>query len=195
VRDPATDKQALRERLLAQRRLLRADDLAQAAGRLRDVLLSQPDVQQARTVAAYVSVGAEPGTGPLLERLEQAGVQTLLPVLCDDGDLDWARYTGPAGLVRGPRGLLQPLARPLGRDAVHAASVVLVPALAVDRRGYRLGRGGGSYDRALARLVGTPTTTIALLHQGELLDLSVPTESHDRPVDAAATPTGLTRLR
>ena len=65
-----------------------------------------------------------------------------------------------------------------------------MPALAVDRRGMRLGRGGGCYDRALGRVPrGTPVC--ALLHDGELLD-EVPCEPHDRPVTHVVTPTGLT---
>ena len=75
--------------------------------------------------------------------------------------------------------------------AVGAA--VLVPGLAVDARGYRLGRGGGSYDRALAR-VPPGTFTCVLLYEEEL-GLDVPVEPHDRPVSAAVTPAGITRLR
>lgn len=188
-------KQALRERLLSRRRELRGRDLAEAAGRLRDVLLDVDAVAGASTVAAYVSVGSEPGTGPLLDELEARGVQTLLPVLASDGDLDWARYTGPMGLAPASRGLMEPRARRLGVAAITSASVVLVPALAVDRRGYRLGRGAGSYDRAIARLGGTPAIVLALLHDGELLDLPMPIEPHDRPVHGAATPSGLVWLR
>ncbi len=193
--DVGTDKQALRQRLLARRRELSARTLAEAASDLREVLLATPEVAGARTVAAYVSVGPEPGTGSLLEELEERGVETLLPVQTGDGDLDWARYTGPLGLAPATRGVLEPQARRLGTDAVRRADVVLVPALAVDRRGHRMGRGGGSYDRALARLVPGHAVVIAVLHDGELLDLPVPTEPHDRPVDAAATPSGLVRLR
>jgi 5-formyltetrahydrofolate cyclo-ligase len=188
-------KQALRDRLLARRRKMRARDLAEAAGRLQKVVLDDVAVAGVDTVACYVSVGSEPGTGPLLEELEARGVQTLLPVLTDDHDLDWARYTGPLGLVPATRGLVEPQARRLGRDAVRSASLVLVPALAVDRRGHRLGRGGGYYDRALARLLGTGALVVALVHDGEVLDLPIPIEAHDRPVHAVATPSGLTRLR
>jgi 5-formyltetrahydrofolate cyclo-ligase len=78
---------------------------------------------------------------------------------------------------------------------VLRAQVLLVPALAVDRRGYRLGRGGGSYDRVLARLIGSGVDVVALLHDGELLDLPVPREPHDQPVHAVVTPSGHVRLR
>jgi 5-formyltetrahydrofolate cyclo-ligase len=73
-----------------------------------------------------------------------------------------------------------------GRETVTRADVVLVPALAVDGRGSRLGRGGGSYDRALARVFGR-VPTIALLYDDELLDY-VPAEPHDRAVRAVAQP-------
>lgn len=193
--DVATDKRALRERLRTRRAGLSARVLAESAGALRDVLLAEAGIGEARTVAAYVSVGGEPGTGPLLDVLEERGVETLLPVQLPDDDLDWARYTGPVGLAPASRGMLEPQARRLGPDAVRRASIVLVPALAVDRRGYRIGRGAGCYDRVLDRLVGTGVETIALLHDGEVLDLPVPREPHDRPVAAAATPSGLVRLR
>jgi 5-formyltetrahydrofolate cyclo-ligase len=188
-------KKALRERLLSRRRELTARELAEAAGDLRDVLLADATVASARTVAAYVSVGGEPGTGPLLDELEHRGVEVLLPVLQTDGDLDWARYTGPEGLEPAARGMLEPRARRLGMDAVRRADVVLLPALGVDRRGWRLGRGAGCYDRVLTRLLGTDVQTVALLHDGELLDLPIPREPHDRPVDAAATPSGVVHLR
>ena len=71
--------------------------------------------------------------------------------------------------------------------------MVLTPGLAVDRTGMRLGRGGGSYDRALGR-VPVGTVVCALLYDGELLD-AVPSAAHDRRVTAAVTPTGVTWFR
>lgn len=113
----------------------------------------------------------------------------LLPVLLPGGDLDWARFDGE--LTAGPRGLLEPPGRRLGVAAIEDCEVVLVPALLVDREGVRLGRGGGSYDRALARAGGL---TIALVHDDELVD-SLPREAHDVLVRAAAMPgTGLVHL-
>ena len=106
----------------------------------------------ALTVAAYVSIGYEPSTHELLDRLHAAGVRVLLPVLLPDNDLDWAAYEGAAHLLPAARGLLEPDGPRLGPEAVTGADVVLLPGLAVDGRGLRLGRGGGSYDRVLARL-------------------------------------------
>ena len=118
---------------------------------------------------------------------------SLLPLLRPDGDLDWASYEGPDSLVAGPRGLREPGEPPRGVDAVARADVVLVPALAVDAAGRRLGRGGGSYDRALAR-VGPLVPLIALIYDDELVE-QVPAEGHDVPVRATARPrAGLTLL-
>ena len=93
--------------------------------------------------------------------------------------------------MAGPRGLLQPPGPRLGVDAIRNATLVVVPALAVDRSGRRLGRGGGSYDRVLARL-SAGVLTVALLNDEELLD-AVPAEAHDRPVGAALVHVQLSR--
>lgn len=190
--DPELAKKALRARVLASRRGLDAADLAAVASELATVMLAVPELsssadRSARRVAAYVSVGREPGTGPLLDGLLERGFEVILPLLLPDLDLDWARYAGAHALRPALRGVLEPTTRPLGADAIAAAAVILVPALAVDRRGLRLGRGGGSYDRALAR-AQPGALTCALLHRGELLDLPIPRQWHDMSVRAAATP-------
>jgi 5-formyltetrahydrofolate cyclo-ligase len=179
-------KASLRARLLAARARLSAEQRAEAARAIRDTLLSRPEVQMAGTIAAYYSVGAEPDTRGLVYALWKRGSYVVLPVLRADGDLDWASYEGPDSLVPGPRGLREPGEPPRGVDAVARADVVLVPALAVDQAGNRLGRGGGSYDRALAR-VGPLIPLIALIYDDELVD-RVPAEPHDVAVRAAVSP-------
>lgn len=182
-------KTALRDGLLTARRRRPLTEIGEVARAIADHLLATAQVRRAATVAAYVSVGTEPGTGPLLEGLSATGTRVLLPVLLPDGDLDWAVYAGPGSLVRARLGLLEPVGPRLGPDAVATADAVLVPALAVDREGVRLGRGGGSYDRALAR-VPVGTFVCALLHDDELLE-EVPRAEHDRRVTAVATPRGV----
>jgi len=190
--DVADAKRELRAQLLAARRRLPPERLRDAASALRESLLDAAEIARASTVTAYVSVGTEPGTGPLLEALAARGVRVLLPVLRSDLDVDWAEYEGPESLRPASRGLLEPGGARLGVAAVASAQAVLVPGLAVDRSGVRLGRGGGSYDRVLAR--ASPSAfTVVLLYDGEVLD-SVPAAGHDRTVRAAATPSGLFRL-
>jgi 5-formyltetrahydrofolate cyclo-ligase len=180
------DKALLRARLLAARGALSTDERREAGRLIRDALLSLPQLQMAGTVAAYYSVGAEPDTRGLVYALWKRGTYVLLPLLLPDGDLDWASYEGPDSLVPGPRGLAEPGEPPRGPEVVARADVVLAPALAVDHAGNRLGRGGGSYDRALAR-VSPLIPVIALLYDAELLG-HVPAEPHDMPVRAAVRP-------
>jgi 5-formyltetrahydrofolate cyclo-ligase len=180
------EKAALRTRLLAARGELAAEPRTAAGRAIRDALLERPEVQMAGTIAAYYSVGAEPDTRGLVYALWKRGSYVLLPLLRPDGDLDWASYEGPDSLVSGPRGLLEPGETPRGPGAVARADAVLVPALAVDQAGNRLGRGGGSYVRALAR-VGPVVPLIALIYDAELLDY-VPAEPHDVKVRAVVTP-------
>ncbi|MDL4772465.1 5-formyltetrahydrofolate cyclo-ligase [Actinomadura xylanilytica] len=187
-------KPALRAKVLARRAAMDPEARSAAARELRDGLLSVPEVEMAGTIAAYISVGTEPDTRALLFALWKRGTYVLLPLLLPDGDLDWASYEGPDSLTPGPRGVPQPTEPPRGPQAVASADVVLAPAVAVDRRGMRLGRGGGSYDRALAR-VGPAILTVGLVYDAELVDV-LPSEPHDQRVRAVATPSGgLVRLR
>jgi 5-formyltetrahydrofolate cyclo-ligase len=180
------EKARLRALVSSARSLLSAEQRGEAGRQIRDALLSLPEVQMAGTVAAYYSIGSEPDTRGLVFALWKRGTYVLLPLLRPDGDLDWASYEGPDSLVAGPRGLKEPGEAARGAGAVASADVVLVPALAVDRRGNRLGRGGGSFDRALAR-VGPLIPVIALLYDSELVE-RVPVEGHDTPVRAVVRP-------
>jgi 5-formyltetrahydrofolate cyclo-ligase len=181
-------KRALRRRLLDGRRARTADEIEAAAGAIAAHALAWDPVRRARTVAAYVSVGPEPGTGELVERLHAAGVRVLLPVVLPDLDVDWAVYAGPDSLATARLGLLEPTGPRLGVDAVLGADVLLVPGLAVSPAGVRLGRGGGCYDRVLARAADRPAAV--LLHDDEV-GIDVPREPHDRPVTHAITPGGV----
>jgi 5-formyltetrahydrofolate cyclo-ligase len=167
-----------RVEVLRARSSLSPADLVAAERAVTRAVLEERRRVPAGRLAAYASGGTEPGTRALLDAVPDV----LLPVLLPDGDLDWAVYDGE--LVPGRRGLLEPPGPRLGRDAIAGCGLVVVPALAVDRRGVRLGRGGGSYDRALARTAGR---VVALLHDGELVE-QLPAEPHDRPVHAVVMP-------
>ncbi|MCK9920964.1 5-formyltetrahydrofolate cyclo-ligase, partial [Frankia sp. AgPm24] len=149
-------KQRLRARLLARRRTALAALTAGGAGTgagvgagdaggLAPRILALPEVARATCVAAYVGLPGEPELGDLLDRLLAAGTQVLLPTLRTDLDLDFRTYLGT--LVPGALGTREPpSAAPVGD--LGLAGVVIVPALAVDRRGRRRGRGGGAYAPA-----------------------------------------------
>ncbi|MGA5896454.1 5-formyltetrahydrofolate cyclo-ligase [Streptomyces venetus] len=190
----------LRREFLAVRNRLTADDLRETSAALAGRALELPELAEARTVAAYVSVGSEPGTLALLDTLRARGVRVLLPALLPDNDLDWGVYTGEGSLARvqhgGRMALFEPAGERLGPDAVTTADAVLLPGLAVDARGMRLGRGGGSYDRVLARLerAGAHPALVVLLYDTEVVE-RVPAEPHDRPVHAVVTPSGVRRFR
>ncbi|MEU7021528.1 5-formyltetrahydrofolate cyclo-ligase [Streptomyces sp. NPDC046203] len=187
----------MRRALLDARAELDAGDRDRHAAALAEHALELPELTDpGTTVAAYVSVGREPGTRALLDALRARGVRVLLPVLLPDNDLDWAVYEGADRLAKAGRGLLEPVGERLGPEAVREAGAVLLPGLAVDARGMRLGRGGGSYDRVLARLAraGTDPALVVLLYANEVV-ARVPEEPHDHPVHAVVTPEGVRRFR
>jgi 5-formyltetrahydrofolate cyclo-ligase len=185
-------KVALRDQLRTARNRLSVAELGERGRGLADVVTSHPLVRRAATVTAYVSVGAEPGTGSLLDALSDLGKRVILPVVLPGMDLDWGTWHGSTSVVAARYGLLEPVDR-LGLDAIATADVVLVPGQAVSPTGYRLGQGGGCYDRALTRVpVGTP---VVCLVYDEEVGLDVPVDAHDRPVNAAATPTRWLDLR
>lgn len=175
-------KQSMRERIRAERQRRTAREREMVARGLTAVALEIPEIISARRVALYASTPSAPGTGPLRRALRAGGVQVLLPVLLDDGQMDWRSDGDPA--------------HPAPADGIYSADAIIVPALAVDTLGHRLGQGTGFYDRALQRL-GPTVTVFAFVHESEVLDAAVeavPVESHDWPVDAVVTPNRCLRL-
>ncbi len=176
------EKDEWRRRLLAARDALSAE--ARAA---RDEALTTGVVRLAADatgpVCAFVPVGPEPGGPTLVATLATAGHEILLPVVPRErGPLEWARFDG--SFARGPLGLREPTGERLGVRAIGTAGLVLVPGLAVDRRGVRLGRGAGYYDRSLP-FARAPL--VMLLDDDELVD-RLPAEPHDHRVTAALLP-------
>ena len=183
-------KAALRERLLAARRAVADDVRADEARSLTEHL--DAAVTSDSTVCAYVPGGAEPGSIEMLDALLRRAGRVLLPVARTTADdspvtLQWGEYR-PGRLVAARFGLLEPAEPWLPATTLAEASVVLVPALAVDRAGVRLGRGRGFYDRTLVHR-DPRARLIAVIRDQELLD-ELPHEPHDVPMTHALTPGG-----
>ena len=185
----------MRTAILSARRAVPGDVRraeAEELGRRLVALLRSGD-----TVCAYVPVGSEPGSADVLDSLVAAGVRVLLPVAREDDaghplPLTWGDYRGE--LVAARFGLREPPAPYLPAQAIGMASTVVVPALAVDRVGSRLGRGAGYYDRTLA-MAEPSARLIAVVRDDEILD-RLPAEPHDIPMTHALTPGGgLVELR
>ena len=181
-------KAELRDAILSARRTLSAhlrDAEAEALCAHLPGVVSRGD-----TACAYVPVGSEPGSIELVDSLLRLGVRVLLPVARTDPDgtplpLQWGEYR-PGELVAGGFGLLEPAHPVLPAAAVAEAAVVLVPALAVDRTGVRLGRGAGFYDRSLP-LADPAARLVAVVRDDELVD-GLPAEPHDVRMTHALTP-------
>jgi 5-formyltetrahydrofolate cyclo-ligase len=191
--DIAAEKAAWRRRIRAAR-LARAPEIRlRHAALLTDAALELADRLDG-PVCAHLPTGVEPWSPAGVEALRAAGHEVLLPVVADrTGPLEWARFDGPDALAAGPFGLWEPTGRRLGTQAVRRARLVLLPALAADRRGVRLGQGGGFYDRTLP-LVDGDVALVVVLDDGELVD-ELPAEPHDRRVTTALLPeTGVTML-
>jgi 5-formyltetrahydrofolate cyclo-ligase len=180
------DKGALRQHLAAARRVRTVEQRRQHGVSLAEHAAGA--WRHARRVAVYVDIGTEPPTHELIDQLSAAGVQLLLPVIEGD-ELAWGEFLGWDRLAVGPGGVPAPV--PRAGVGLADVDVALVPALAVDRRGVRLGGGGGYYDRALREV--EPARAVAVVYAEEVVE-RLPEESHDRRVGFALTPDGLLRL-
>ena len=177
----AESKKELRARYRRDRKL------ADSSATFRH-LLSAPEVQSARCVTSYISIDDEPSTEFINRALLDNGVTLLLPRVCGK-ELQWVEWKGDKSRIKETNGLLEPIG--LQRDDISDIDLVIVPALHIDQSGYRLGQGGGFYDRALPSM---PGWKVGLVYAGELSSLSLPIESHDIPLDAAATPNLIVRF-
>jgi 5-formyltetrahydrofolate cyclo-ligase len=188
----AARKAELRRTLRAARAERTSTTDPDASARLAERLAWWAMVRGAGTVAAYASYGNEPDSLELLDALKADSIRVLLPRWNPDDTLDWTPYTGRASLTATARGPLEPEGPRYGPQALLGVDFVIVPALAVDRDGYRLGQGRGCYDRALTTL-RSDAPILALLHDGELLPAgAVPHDAHDIKVTHVSMPsTGL----
>ncbi len=178
----AESKTAWRTRLTAARRGLSSEIRAEEASALVNWVVGL----RGDPVCCYLPIGTEPGNVALVDALAEGGRRVLLPIVVGAAPLDWAEYRGEGDLVAGPHELREPGGTRLGPSAIGLAEVVLVPALAVDRQGVRLGRGGGHYDRSLP-LARPDAELIAVVRDTERLD-RLPAQPHDVLMTGTLTP-------
>lgn len=190
-----TSKEQVRKQLLTRRASLSVDEVEGEAAALAERVLAVWDEVHTGgggRVATYFSYDREPATGTIVGGLLKRGVEVIVPIVLPRGVLEWTRYAGAEATEPNRYGIEEPTGARLGPEAVGTADLVVVPGLAVDAHGRRLGRGGGFYDRALA-YVPESVPRVIVLHEGEILD-EVPHEPHDQRVDIAVTPTRTVRL-
>ena len=153
-----------------------------------NVILKAPEIESATTIASYISYEFEPSTVEINEAFLRSGKVLLLPRINGD-QLEWVRWDGdPANLITKKK-----ISEPVGPALTDLSQIqaIVVPALRIDQSGFRLGQGGGYYDRALVDL---KTWKIGLVYAGELSSEVLPHEPHDVPLDAAATPSIVVRF-
>jgi 5-formyltetrahydrofolate cyclo-ligase len=153
-----------------------------------NVILKAPEIESATTIASYISYEYEPSTVEINEAFLRSGKVVVLPRINGD-QLEWVRWDGdPANLLTKKK-----ISEPVGPALTDLTQIqaVVVPALRIDQSGFRLGQGGGYYDRALAYL---NAWKIGLVYAGELSSEVLPHETHDVPLDAAATPSIVVRF-
>jgi len=180
-----TRKETLRAEARARRLAIPREQRDADAERLANALLRLPEFTRARLVLAYGANCEEIDPALAVSRLRDLGLRVAYPRVASKDVLDLHEVDDPDDLVLGAFSIREP--RP-DAPRVDASDVdaVLVPGVAFDRRGHRLGYGGGFYDRFLGALPKGPLR-IGLAFDEQLFD-EVPAEPHDEPVDVVVTP-------
>ena len=182
-------KRAVRRAAIERRDLLSVQERSDKSERIVEGVLSLPEVEAAGTVMAFWSFGSEVETSALIERLHQAGKRVVLPRIAE-GEIAAVAYAPGDPITATSFGAMEPA----GADVVTAedVDVVIVPGVAFDRRGGRVGYGGGFYDRLFSRAPAVPAVAVAFAVQ--LVD-EVPQGRSDRRVDAIITEDEVIRPR
>jgi 5-formyltetrahydrofolate cyclo-ligase len=179
------DKSALRKRYRQERSLMNPTAIELNSWRH---ILTTPEVGGATTIASYFSYGDEPSTVELNNELLKLKKRLVLPRILPDMNLEWIPWSGSQNELAKKGKFFEPKGEPINSDEID---LVIIPCLHVNREGYRLGQGGGSYDRALASM---RAYRIGLIYTGELTNEHLPIEDHDQRLSAVATPELIVRF-
>ncbi|HEX9712337.1 MAG TPA: 5-formyltetrahydrofolate cyclo-ligase [Actinomycetota bacterium] len=180
--DSDTRKATIRRLALARRSRLDPAERSRGGAQIVRRLLELPEVAGADPVLAFVSIRSEVPTDVMLSAVLDAGKTLLLPYVADDGSLRAAPVSSLAEIEPGYRGIPEP--RPRLRLVKAEPAVIIVPGVAFDATGARLGYGGGFYDRYLAAAPGVPR--VGVCFEAQLFE-EIPVEPHDEPVDIIVT--------
>lgn len=186
----ADRKQQLRSRILGERRRLGPERVAEAGRVIAERVVALPEFARARCLGLYAASPDEVPTRALFETARAAGKSCLLPRLVGDA-LELAAVESWEDLRPGRYGVLAPPPE-AAAATLGAGELLLVPGVAFDSGGFRLGRGGGHYDRLLDRLRGP--ACFGLAFELQIVE-AVPREPHDRPVEAVVTEQMVRRVR
>lgn len=171
------EKETLRRELRMKRSMLTAEEIETASNALAERLFAHPLYRAAKTVYVYLSANQEVRTDGMIAQARRDGKRVAAPKVCGN-ELQFIYLEEDTKLQVGAFAILEPAE---GQAADDPTALVLLPGLAFDRAGYRLGYGGGYYDRFLAREPQHPT--VALCYGFQLLD-RLPTDPHDVPAGA-----------
>ena len=188
VKDLRAAKKALRSKIIADRRKLTDNYRQRASNRMLTVFCALPDFKEPRKVLCYASMADEVQIRPLMEKWLSLGVTVALPHITGKGQMEAVSFTDFDSLVEGEYGILTPDLEKGEIIPPDELDLIIVPGIAYDTRGDRLGMGGGFYDAYLAR--ATKAKRIALAFSCQLV-AKIPMEAHDVLVHKIITEQGI----
>jgi 5-formyltetrahydrofolate cyclo-ligase len=168
--------------MLERRNGLASDEIARLSRRVQESVTGSKEFKSAKVVGAYYAFGSEVNTDMILEKAKALGKKVALPSV-EGESLTFYELSSGRYLVKGRFGIMEPL--PYG--PVDRMDLLVVPGVAFDKQGYRLGYGKGYYDKFL---VGKSVFSIGLAYSFQLLE-GLPSGEHDRKLDAIATEEGI----
>ncbi|UUX57910.1 5-formyltetrahydrofolate cyclo-ligase [Glutamicibacter halophytocola] len=187
-----TEKKAVRASIRAARASMDTRTRAELGDKLAGTVLGYlaQSTGIVRKVAAYTSSPGEPDTAKLLDAMVDEGIEVFLPV-CEPGfALSWAAYVPGIEFQRSTLApVMEPVGPRLGTQLFDDINTLIIPALAIDEQGLRLGQGGGYYDRFLPLIEDSPVRVAAIVYDNEFVPAGTfPVAEHDQPVDLVFTP-------